>query len=308
MARKKGKHPYTYFEESAVLNRCLYDRYFDQLMQLSITLPQWDDMPDSIDTRYMELSLFRSGAAVFFKDEVLDQYLCLPVTAGGEFNEYGIPFVRTAYGFNSYHYDLTAENSVMIFDNVLKTPLMPTMELMAYLMADYDMTIKVNANVQKTPAVLECDESERLSVENLFKEYIGNAAVIKGRRGIQNSLTAIQPAAPFVGPQLYEMKTRYWNEALTIIGVPNMIETHHQRQSTDEVYRDMGGMLASQYNRLYMRKNACEEINRMFGLNISVGYSVNVSDLMTGAQGVGKEMPDLGGGSSDTENAGDETD
>lgn len=304
MGRKRNRHPRTYFEESAVLNNALYDRYFNQLYQLAVTLPQWENMPESIDTRYMERALFIRGAAVFFKDEDLGQYLCLPVAYNGQFDAYGIPFNRTAYGFNGYHYNLTAENSVIIFDNIMHSPLAPTMELMAYLMSDYDMTIKINANVQKTPAVLECDETERLTVENLFKEYLGNAAVIKGRKGIQNSIQAIQPAAPFVGPQLYEMKTRYWNEALTIIGVPNMIETHHQRQSTDEVYRDMGGVLASQYNRLYMRKKAAKEINRMFpDLDISIDYSVSVSDLMQGAQANGDVLPDLsfGGGGENAE-------
>lgn len=299
MGKRRKRHPRTYFEESAFLNNALFDRYYNQLYQLSVTLPQWKNMPDSIDTRYMERALFMRGCAVFYKDEDLGQYLCLPATYNGDFDQYGIPYYRTAFGFNGYHCNLTAENSVLIFDNIEHSPLEPTIELMAYLMSDYDMTIKINANVQKTPAVLECDETERLTVENLFKEYLGNAAVIKGRKGISQSISAIQPAAPFVGPQLYEMKTRYWNEALTIIGVPNMIETHHQRQSTDEVYRDMGGILASQYNRLYMRKVACEQINRMFpDLDISVTYSVSVSDLMQGAQASGDELPDLsfGGG------------
>lgn len=295
MGRAK-RRPWTYFEESAFLNTALYDRYFDQLYQLAITLPRWEGLPDTVDERYMERALFMTGAAVFFRDETLG-YLCLPVAAGGNFDAYGIPYTRTAYGYNGFQYQLTRENSVMMFDNAMKKPLMPTMELMAYLLSDYDATIKVNANTQKTPLVLECEENERLSVVNMFKEFVGNSVVIKGRKGMNKALTAVQPQAPFVGPDLYEMKTRYWNEALTILGVPNMIETHHQRQSTDEVYRDMGGMLASQYNRLYMREKAADEINRMFpGLDISVNYSVNVSDLMTGAQGVGKEMPDLGGG------------
>lgn len=307
MARRK-RNRITQFEESAALNNALFDRYFDQLTQLAVTLPMWEDMPREVDTRYMEMSLYRTGAAVFFRDDVLG-YMCLPVAPDGQFNEVGIPARRVAYGYNGFHYNLDILNSVIIYDNVLRKPLLPTMELMAYLMCDYDMTIRVNSTVQKTPAVLECEENERLTLENQFKEYVGNSVVIKGRKGISDTLKAIQPQAPFVGPQLYEMKTRYWNEALTILGVPNMIETRHQRQSADEVYRDMGGMLAAQYNRLYMRRKACEEINRMFGLNISVDYSVNISDLMQGAQAAGVELPDLGyGGNVSRETSGGEYD
>ena len=35
----------------------------------------------------------------------------------------------------------------------------------------------------------------------------------------------------------------------------------------------MGGTLASRSSRMDMRKKACDEINRMFGLNISVEYN-----------------------------------
>lgn len=303
MGRRKK---WTQFEESAFLNTALYERYFDQLLQLAITLPRWNGLPDTVDERFMEMSLCNRGASVFFKDEVLG-FLALRVAYAGNFNEYGIPYERVAYGYNGYQYHLDITNSVIIFDNVMKKPLLPTLELMAYQLADYDQIIRINASVQKTPAVLECEEAERLTVENLFKDYTGNAMVIKGRKGITQTLTAVQPGAPFVAPQLYEMKTRYWNEALTILGVPNMIETHHQRQSTDEVYRDMGGMIASQYNRLYMRQKACDEINRMWPeLNLGVDFSVNVSDLMQGAQAAGDEMPDVGPGGGNEERVNEE--
>ena len=41
---------------------------------------------------------------------------------------------------------------------------------------------------------------------------------------------------------------------------------------TDEVVRNMGGVIASRYSRLDSRRKAVEEINNMFGLNIEVNY------------------------------------
>jgi hypothetical protein len=38
----------------------------------------------------------------------------------------------------------------------------------------------------------------------------------------------------------------------------------------------MGGVLASRYSPLEMRKMACDEINRMFGLNIDVKYREDI--------------------------------
>ena len=41
---------------------------------------------------------------------------------------------------------------------------------------------------------------------------------------------------------------------------------------SDEVTRNNGGTIASRYSRLQARKDACEKINKMFGLNIDVDY------------------------------------
>lgn len=42
----------------------------------------------------------------------------------------------------------------------------------------------------------------------------------------------------------------------------------------------MGGVIASRYSRLQMRKQACEKINAMFGLNVNCEY--RSSDLNEG--------------------------
>ena len=41
---------------------------------------------------------------------------------------------------------------------------------------------------------------------------------------------------------------------------------------TDEVNRGLGGVFASRYSGLLSRKQACDQINNMFGLNLSVEY------------------------------------
>jgi hypothetical protein len=41
---------------------------------------------------------------------------------------------------------------------------------------------------------------------------------------------------------------------------------------SDEVMRNQGGVVASRYSRLQARKQACEQINAMFGLNVDVEF------------------------------------
>ena len=72
MGRRKGDRE---FWESAELNKASYIQYYDRLTELSISMFEWRNLPDSVDPRFLELTLFANGYAVFFKEE--DDYLAL---------------------------------------------------------------------------------------------------------------------------------------------------------------------------------------------------------------------------------------
>ena len=78
--------------------------------------------------------------------------------------------------------------------------------------------------------------------------------------------------APYVADKLYTLKTQYWNEALTYLGISNLNIQKKERLISDEAIRSQGGTIASRYSRLSERRNACDKINDMFGLNISVDF------------------------------------
>ena len=78
--------------------------------------------------------------------------------------------------------------------------------------------------------------------------------------------------APYLADKLYQLKTNIWNEALTFLGIPNVSVTKKERMLSDEVNRMQGGVFASRYSATEARKQACREINKMFGLNIDVEF------------------------------------
>ena len=78
--------------------------------------------------------------------------------------------------------------------------------------------------------------------------------------------------APYVCDKLYTLKTQIWNEALTYLGISNVSFQKRERLISDEVMRSMGGTMASRFSRLEARRQAAAQINKMFGLNISVDF------------------------------------
>ena len=267
------------FCESAYMNNRTYLQYYNRLTELAISMFEWQNLPETVDQRFLEMCLFCDGMCVFFQDEVLG-YLSLQCVIGGKLNVYRIPMERRAYATNGYQRELDGTNSVIIFNNYLHTNSMLDVEMFSKRLYNLDRAIDVNANAQKTPVLIQCDESQRLTMKNLYKQYEGNEPFIFGSKGLDaNGLKVLQTGAPYVADKLYELKTQIWNEALTYLGLSNINVVKKERMITDEVTRNQGGTVASRYSRLESRRQACKQINEMFGLDIWVDYREDFQDI-----------------------------
>ena len=267
------------FCESAYMNNRTYMQYYNRLTELALSMFEWKNLPETVDPRFLEMCLFSDGMCVFFQDEVLG-YLSLQCMIGGNLNVYRIPNERRAYATNGYNRDLDGTNSVIIFNNYLHTNSMLDVEIFSKRLYNLDRAIDVNANAQKTPVLIQCDESQRLTMKNLYKQYEGNEPFIFGSKGLDaNGLKVLQTGAPYVADKLYELKTQLWNEALTYLGISNINTVKKERMITDEVTRNQGGVVASRYSRLESRRQACRQINEMFGLDIWVDYREDFQDI-----------------------------
>lgn len=269
-----GRRKKTNFGESLLMNNATYMQYFNRLMELSVSMFEWKNLPSTCDVRYLELALFMNGSAVFFQDDVLEDYVALDVICSGRLDVYGNPVLRRAYSkYNNYQKLLKGSNSVIIWNNYLRTNSVLDVEMFAKRLYNLDRIIDVNANAQKTPILIKCDETQRLTMLNVYKEYDGNSPVIFGDKALNsNGLDVLSTGAPYVADKIYQLKTQIWNEALTYLGISNINVQKKERLITDEVTRNQGGTIASRYSRLECRREAVRKINEMFGLNIEVNY------------------------------------
>lgn len=272
--------------ESTLQNDYAFCMYFDRLTELSVAMFQWDNVPDSIDVRFLELSLFRDGMAVFFKDEELAEpgedgkYLALRCMIGGTWDVYNVPTLRRAYASNGYNRNLNEDDSVIIFNNYLRKNSMLMVQEYARRLAELDRIIEINSKAQKTPVLLQCDETQRLTMKNLYMKYDGNEPFIFADKNLNpNGLKVLNTDAPYVADKLYTLKSQIWNEALTYLGISNLNVQKKERLVSDEVMRNLGGTIASRYSRLEMRRQAVDKINKMFGLNIEVYYREDFREM-----------------------------
>lgn len=275
-----GRRKRTNFEDSAATNTLTYMQYLRRLMELSMSMFAWKNLPNTVDPRYIELRLFETGSVVFFKDDVLGE-LCLDCIQQGNFDVYGNPITRRAYScYNNYQKVLSNKDSVIIWNNYLRTNSVTDIQLYAKRLWDLDRSVDVNAKAQKTPILIQCNEKQKLSMKNLYMQYDGNTPVIFADNNIDiNGVKVISTQAPYVADKLYQLKNQIWNEALTYLGISNLNINKQERLITDEVSSSQGSTISSRYSRLECRKQAVEKINEMFGLDIEVDYRKDYQDI-----------------------------
>ena len=263
------------FKRSEISNSNTYNFYYDKLCELKLTVFSWEGLPDTVDPIFMELKLLETGQCLFFKDEVVG-YLTLPFTGGTLLNQYGLPTNRNAESFGYYYDNLNENNSVIIYNNYMRTNDLYTIQMYASKLALIQNAIDINIKLQKTPKILKVPENMRLTLENLLMDYSGNIPFLLGENNLdQITVSSLDLTAPYIADQLQNLLSIVWNEALKNIGVISYIDDKKERNIEVEVNNKLGDANAIRYSMLAPRQLACKQINKLFGLNISVEPSIN---------------------------------
>lgn len=279
--------------ENVALNDASYASWLYKFLNVALSVYEWEGLPEGIDQRQLEMWLLTRGYAIFFFDEALkadtgkrapEGFAVLEGVAYGEWDLYNIPNERRVYAPQGFQKTLDETNSVIMFHNQLRTPEIFTYELYARRIAEIDRTIDVNVMAQKTAKVIRCDDAQRLTWKNLAMQYDGNVYTILADKSVDlKDLEVLDLTAPMVSLDLDVLKQRYIAEAFSFAGVESVPPEKRERLVSSEVTGAMGGTEALRFSRLCARQAACEQINQLFGLDVSVrfrgGTYITTTDL-----------------------------
>lgn len=227
---------------------------------------------DYIDIAYINKMLVYQGAIAWFKDEVMG-LLALPFTSIGGRDVYGLPLKIEVYGENGYHKILRRGEFVIMYDNMSKIPLIASINQYSTRLALLQRTIDINVSQQRTPRYWQVNNDNKKSVLDAIDGVNSYNDTIITYDGLDLGNISLTPApAPYVTDKLSDEKDKLWNEFLRLIGVSNTTFEKKERNIKDEVILSQGGTIASRYNRFNPRKEAIDKINKMFDMNIEVGY------------------------------------
>ena len=255
-------------------NNMTFSYYYYKLMLIARSLFEWSGLPNNMDERWIEKYLFSSGKCIFYKDPVMG-FMVAGMALQGGVNCYGDPTSVNPVAEN-YVYSgeqlINGDNCYVIRNNDLMLPTFPTIRHYSYKLTNIDRAIDTNIEAQKTPILVRCSERQRLSLKNAINQRRDNEPVIwsTDQANIGDMVDTLNLNAPAVFKDLQTQKHMVLNEVFTDLGINNANMDKRERMVANEVEANNEQVKASEDVMLKVREEACKQINRIFGLNISV--------------------------------------
>lgn len=258
-----------------IRNTIMFHDYYARLKSIALSVFEWEGLPETCNARFLEECLFDYGQAVFVDDPEMS-FLNLKVIPSDVLNVYNEPRSYTAFS-TGYSRQYDADECVFIRNNYLTKSTDSTLLIFAEKLAEIDVATTVNIKAQKTPVLVRCDEKTRMSLETVYNQFDGNRPVVWGSKSLQEKpLEVLKTDAPFVADKLREEKRAVWNEALEFLGLnTNPSDKKKERLIVTEVNANNEQINIQSETMLLTRQQACDEINKKFGLNVSVKRRVH---------------------------------
>ena len=255
-------------------NNITFSYYYYKLMLIVRALFEWEQLPNNMESRWIESYLFRDGQCVFFKDPVLG-FMVAGTAQDGGVNCYDDPTtvtpVATNYVYTGNKPLMCGEDCYIIRNNDLRLPEFSIVRFYAWKLTNLDRAIDVNIEAQKTPTLVKCTDKQRLSLKQAINQRRDNEPVMYVDESLDmNAITTLDLKPPMVFKDLQVQKHMLLNEFFTDIGVNNANMDKRERMVANEVEANNEQVKASEDVLLRSREEACKNINRIFGLNISV--------------------------------------
>lgn len=252
--------------KNAIETNLLYRRF----TLIALNNFEWINLPPTIKPRYIETALFYNGACAFTYDNKYG-YIALPVATTGKLDLYFEPESWNVIG-NSFTKGFNRDNSVLMRNNRFCIPSEYDVRHYAEKIADVQRTMDTNVALHKMPWIIKGTSKEVLTMKTIFQKISENEPAVYVDDNVNpNMFQAVTTNTPFIIDKLDAYKQRLTSEFYELYGYPTTQTEKNERltmtESQVKVEFSDSGYVGTMFE---YRKQACEEINKMYGLNIDV--------------------------------------
>lgn len=251
------------------LNNAQYSEVFNRITNVALARFKWNGLPKTCRPEILEETLYFYGSALFFEDPDMG-FIHTPAEYPGPFNVYYESIRRQAHSFNyDKWYDIN--DSVIIRANPPMFPDYLTTWNYTPKIANALRAIDVHLETLKRPFIIVGPEKTKLSIQKAIEKVSDNEVAVVGQKvGEDVEVKVLNLGTTSNLQDMWATVKNYFNQVYSSLGVKNSYTEKRERMITSEAEGEGNAIRHTLESELMERQLACERINEMFGLNVSV--------------------------------------
>ena len=246
----------------------IYNKY----KMLSLNMFRWEGLPQTIESRHIENSLFNYGLCLIVNDDDLG-FISVPCNYGAYMNVNNVPTEVITCGFNyikTFDYIRKDKNKCqLILNNDLAIGNEQYIFDYAQRMFEVENCIRVNINQQKFPWFVNTTPNNKKTMEVMFEKVMNGDPYILGSKDQIGNVEVLTLNTPYIADKLNAYKYELEREVLSFHGLNNNFEKK-ERLLVDEVNSNNDFIDRNVEIMYRQRQLACESLNKKFGWNVRV--------------------------------------
>ena len=258
-------------------------------LDITNTQFKWEGLPKEIKPYNLEKILNLYGQAVFFKYG--EDYLVCSCANTSLLNIYGEPVKVLPIALNGISFDqvnvsstinadkqVEPKNAVRIRNNLTSTPtyfmLKPFIDKLCFIWE----SMGINAGLSRVKYLLHTNKQLASAMKTELKKLVGGSEcipVVNEKVNIMKEIEKLDFNIPYEPDKYWEDFDKTFQFALQLCGITtNVSSGKKERLIVSEVESNDELTTLAEDTRLEFRKQGCEEIKELFGLDISVENKV----------------------------------
>ena len=262
---------------------------------IALNLFSWENLPPTIEERYIEKALFNKGLVCLVDDKNFGQ-IVVPCSYSQNMNIWGEPTEVITSGFN-YVKTFKIENTLNtnniidinygeeneIINNEIKSAIVcqnndlyiSTREILEYYvnkLVEVELSTFTNVYLQKFPFLINTTKDNEMTMKTLISKVDKGEPYIMYNKKIADLTTAVDVFnlnVPFVADKLLQYRFETEREIYTLFGFNNNFEKK-ERLLTDEVNSNNDFINCNIDSMYKKRKQFAELMNAKYGWNVQV--------------------------------------
>lgn len=260
-------------------NRVRYATYSNLLFNTMLEMFEWQNLPDTIPKRFLENILHTTGEV--FVSRINDKLIASHGTLSGEVDEYGLGTDCIAVCPRG---DAEGKRGIDIAYGINNDSATPDMLIywIAHLLAESDKSIKLNviySRLLKIPKV--ANEKDKAMFKEILKKVMdGEPEAFASSDSLDLELGAGTETFELTDPNKIEKLpylSQFFEDCLkrfyNFYGQPMQNQNKRAQSISDEIHGQDSVSFILPMQMLKCRQALCEEVNRIFGTEISVDFS-----------------------------------